>query len=222
MKILIVPFDPLMYMNDIDRDIAKQSTLGYEEIRDSLCVELDRTVGNYLHMKYNAVAPYHMRLSESKKDMTAMHSYISFTYEKCKGKAERKTRTVIKGGQISNTSENNCRYMAAKIKDQEGFDALVTKYKAFLVVFINQFEIKNDFASPEAASRGEIARRINVHYSIVNAKGKHVDGGIATTLAPSQTNNIKLLSNENFTNISYDIMKSLEQSTRLKTVTQTE
>jgi hypothetical protein len=61
-----------------------------------------------------------------------------------------------------------------------------------------------------------MTRYVHVHYSILNANGKNIGGGVAKSIAPTKTINIKNISNENFTNISYEIMRNVDQAGSLK------
>jgi hypothetical protein len=210
-KVVLVPFDPILYYSEIDRDLAKTNGLKFEEIRDKFRTNLDLHVGMFLKTQYEVVAPLR-DVEEVRKDLNIIYSGIAFNYaalkeEKATGN-HKSTRSEIKNGQVVQIDNSGPKYMSTVIKDPKLLTYLNSKYGSTMYVFLTQFEILNDMSDPIAVATGRYSRYVRVHYSILNQDGKSISGGIVKSMIPTDLYDIKKISDSSFRDIGQQIVNA--------------
>jgi len=191
LNVMVVPFDPILYSSDIDREIGRREGFAFEEIREKFRYSLDFTIGSYLKTNYFVIAPLRERDEVVKTDLAYLFSSVNYNYQAIpSGSVEGKTEgvethkrsssskqdksTILKNGQITTTTNPGEKFMCTVIKDKEALTYLNKKYKTDYYLFINQFEIKTDLANIQLNKQ-----LLKVHYSVFDNKGKLINGGIA-------------------------------------------
>lgn len=186
-KLILVPFDPILYNSEIDREIAKKHNLTFEQIRDKFRVDLDLHMGMFLKTRFEVVAPLREKDESVKRDLDVIYKGIAFNYVALKAENAPKTksnRTEIKNGQIIEIDNSGPKYMSTVVKDAKLLPYLNGKYGSELYVFITQFEIRNDLSDQLALARGEYSRFVLVHYSILDNDSKQLQGGVSRVQIP--------------------------------------
>ena len=199
-KIMIVPFEPKLYMSDIDQKINQQTKWDFETIRENFRHQLDAQ----LKLKFQSISPVVSFYSDSAK----MAKDLEFTYKSTNisydlvakptdAEAVNKKQTGIKNGQVVVEMNNDKKFMNTKITNAELLSYLNKKYATDYFVFINELDIKNDMSSYDM-TQDLYQREITVHYSILDKTGKTITAGIATSRFSSKENTPKKIVSQNF------------------------
>ena len=78
--------------------------------------------------------------------------------------------------------------MNSTVPDTAFYKSLLTKYHADYLLSINQFEIKTNYKSCIDIANRIYRRELMIHYSLLDANGKVVQGNFVTTYFPSNSN----------------------------------
>lgn len=202
-KIMIIPFEPKLYMSDIDMKINKQTKWKFEQIRENFRKQLNAQ----LKLKLQSIAPVVSFYSDSvkrAKDLAYIYQSTNLSYDLISDPNQGHVPLVqekgIKNGQLAVEVNTDKKFMNTKIAEPKLLDYLITKYKTDYFVFINQLDIKNDPDSYDLAT-DIYQREITVHYSIIDKEGKNISAGIATSRFSSKENEPKKIVSENFSPI---------------------
>lgn len=202
-KIMIVPFEPKLYMSDIDQKVNQQTKWDFETIRENFRHQLDAQ----LKLKFQSVAPVISFYSDSakmSKDLEFTYKSTNISYDLVEkptdANSTNKKQSGIKNGQITVEMNNDKKFMNTKITNNELMPYLNKKYYADYFVFINELDIKNDMSSYDI-TQDLYQREITVHYSILDKTGKTITAGIATSHLSSKENNPKKIISQCFSPI---------------------
>lgn len=213
-SILLVPFDPILYNSEIDRELAKHNNLNYDQIREKFRTELDLQVGMFLKGRYDVIAPYREKDETIREDLKVIYAGIAFNYAPLKtaqGKAPKSSRSELRNGQIVEVDNSGHKFMSTVIKDEKLLPYLNNKYGALYYVFMTQFEIKNDMSDPQAVAMGRYSRNVMVHYNILDPEGKMVYGGIAKANVAVNEYDIKKIAVATLREIAIQVSNSMPQ-----------
>jgi hypothetical protein len=213
-KIMIIPFEPKLYMSDIDMKINEQTKWKFEKIRENFRQQLN----TQLKLNLQSIAPVVSFYSDSvkmAKDLSYIYRSTSLSYDLISNPNEVKAPATkhngIKNGQLVVEVNLDKKFMNTKINDSKLLSYLNTKYKTEYFVFINQFDIKNNLDTYDIAT-DIYQREITVHYSILDKTGKNISAGIATSNFSSKENEPKRIALQNFPPISSYIATKLASS----------
>ncbi|MGZ4035032.1 MAG: hypothetical protein ACXVPU_00065 [Bacteroidia bacterium] len=202
-KIMIVPFEPKLYMSDIDQKINQQTKWGFETIRENFRHQLDAQ----LKLKFQSISPVVSFYSDSakmSKDLEYVYKSTNISYDLVSKPTEatkvNKQQSGIKNGQVAVEMNNDLKFMNTKITNNELLSYLNKKYSVDYFIFINELDIKNDMNSYDI-TQDVYQREITVHYSILDKTGKTITAGIATSKFSSKENLPKKIVAQNFSPI---------------------
>lgn len=192
-KICIVPFEPKLYMSDIDKKINEQTKWDWETIRENFRHQLDAQ----LKLKLQSTMPVLSFYSDSakmSKDLEYTYKSTNLSYDLVNKPTEAKKaneqQSGISNGQITVEQNNDKKFMNTKLTNAEALTYLNKKYQTEYFIFINELDIKNDMSSYDMAS-DTYQREVTVHYSIIDKTGKTMNAGIATSRFSSKENSPK-------------------------------
>lgn len=214
-KMMLIPFEPRMYMSEIDFAINKETKLNSKQIkavfRDGINEQL-----------YKALKPQHMVVDlmddtvKTKKDLGDVYQYLVLEYMKVPDQAnykppvKEKQEGVVKNGQIVDESNNDERFMNAKIKNATLVPYLYSKYKSDIFIFINQLDIKaSNSGGPADVATTDGFRRLSVHYTVYTYDAKEINSGIAETQFPVAINDPKKIVNSYFSKLAQIITERI-------------
>lgn len=191
-KTLIIPFEPDMYMSDMDREIGGVNQLNQPQIVERFRIAFDRVLDNTLQLKHETHSLLHDETSASESQLVEIYSGISFVFTPIKrNEKERliskvvpkkqapKKEATIKNGEVYTVRDTIERYMKTILIDTTLLERLHEKTKAENFLFINQFELRNSFEDVMQLQNDTYERELRVHYSVLNREGKELSGGIA-------------------------------------------
>jgi len=217
-KVLIIPFEPRLYMGEIDRQINLETNLSAKEIRFKFRDGLnDQIYKAFRSAKFGALDLMEDTL-KYKKDLTDIYQYLSYDYLKVpdqknyKPPVREKESKKVEKGQLNVETNSDARFMNARITNPKVMSALSTKYRSDLFIFINQLDIKASgskdplYLGPESENR-----RITVHYTIINSQGKEINSGLVEEEFDPSLNNPKKIVDKHFSRIALTLVERVNK-----------
>lgn len=214
--VLIVPFEPFMYISEIDRQVGLENNLDGKAVKSEFAKALDLYLYQTFNEQFQVLSFYFME-DDVEQDLTYVYRSRKLEYEvlpeestpkaeeKLKGIQTKLLKTFKKeedesayGGQIVTERDEKNKFMNAIISDQKVVDSLNNRYNASLYLLINQLEFRNvygDFTQMEGNTYDRIAK---VHYTLYSRRGTVVSKGLATTPFPASDNNLESITSTYF------------------------
>lgn len=193
-KVMLIPFEPKLYMSEVDRAINAETDLTAKQIKHKLRDGLNEQLGKaFKNLKYGVVDLMDDTVKYS-KDLLGIYQYLSYSYQKVpnqenyKAPEKEKKETTIEKGQLNVETNSDARFMNAKITNPKVVPYLYSKYKTDLFVFVNQLDI---IAAGSATrfSDGSTNRKIILHYTVYTFDAKEINSGIAEVEFEPELNN---------------------------------
>ncbi len=192
-KICIVPFEPKLYMSEIDQKINQQTKWDWETIRENFRQQLDAQLKLKLQTTYSVLS-FYADSAKMAKDLEYTYKSTDLAYDLVSKPSDAKTpgksKTGVSNGQITVEQNTEKKFMNTKLTNTEVIDYLNKKYLSEYFVFINELDIKNDLDSYDI-NTDTYQREVTVHYSILDKTGKTINAGIATSKFSSKENSPK-------------------------------
>lgn len=231
-KVLVIPFHEMRYyFSDCDKVIAEESKLEVPDVRRSFMLGLDYATEARFEKRYEPINLVQMKDSVDKEKMEAFYENVSYAYEAPKrftrkqeggifgsvkkkfkrvgSKKDKEEKTLNEEESYTTLAAGDKEYMKLNWKNSEYLDALVSTYEPELIVTINQFEIKTDYARCIDRDLGKYARKIKVHYNVFRPNGKMLYGDVVTAHYESTSDDINQIIMDNFGFLADYIMASL-------------
>ncbi len=193
-KVLVIPFEPKLYMSEIDHKINTETKLNQKEIKEAFRKSINAELARALKQKYE-VLDLLKDTVKYKKDILNIYKNITFSYEKVPDQANYKAPIeekgkkdpTIKNGQILVETNTEARFMNAKVTGAALIPSLYAKYKTDLFLFVNQLDV---FSGQAAASNigTSTERIITLHYTVFTVDAKEINSGICSVKFPSDIN----------------------------------
>lgn len=206
-KICLIPFEPKLYMSEIDQKINQQTKWDWETIRENFRKQIDSQLKLKLQSSFSVVS-FYADSAKMAKDLEYTYKSTSLSYDLVSkpsdAKTESKTQNGISNGQITVEQNSDKKFMNTKLTNVEVLTYLNKKYLSEYFIFINELDIKNDMNSYDITS-DTYQREVTVHYSILDKTGKTISAGIATSRFSSKENNPKKIVSQCFSPIAANI-----------------
>jgi hypothetical protein len=207
-KVMLIPFEPKLYMSEIDYNINQETKLTGKEIkykfRDGLNEQLYKAFKN---AKYGVLDLMEDTV-KYKKDIEGIYQYLSYEFQKVPDQnnyqppKKEKEQKKIEKGQLNVESNTDARFMNAKLTNGKVVPLLSGKYKTDVFVFINQLEIKSSTnRGPAELGEGNGNRKIVVHYTVYTLDAREINSGIAEEEFEVTLNNPKKIIDKHFAKI---------------------
>ncbi|HEV7230761.1 MAG TPA: hypothetical protein VGO45_05505 [Bacteroidia bacterium] len=173
-KVLLIPFDPKMYMSDIDRSINRETKMDFKEIRDAFRSGIDNQLNSRFRTNYTVISLLRDTV-KTKKDLLFIYKSTGYKYTVTQGKEKETGQKNISKGQLTvPVRGDEERYMRTVINQPGLLEAMNKKYGAELFVFISEIDLKNT-----VPAEGGNEREAAVHFTVYDLAGKQVGGGLA-------------------------------------------
>lgn len=207
-KIMLIPFEPKLYLSEIDHNINIETKLTGKEIRYKFRDGLnDQLYKAFKGVKYNVLDLMEDTV-KYKKDIEGIYQYLSYEFQKVpdqnnyKPPTKEKEQKKIEKGQLNVESNTDARFMNAKVTNAKVVPLLFGKYKTDVFVFINQLEIKSSTnRGPAELGEGNGNRKIVVHYTVYTHDAKEINSGVAEEEFEVSLNNPKKIIDKHFSKI---------------------
>jgi len=192
-KIMIVPFEPKLYMSEIDKKVNEQTKWNFNQIRENFRHQLDIQ----LQQKFKShatVISFYKDSTKMAKDLSYLYSATRHSYDlidkPSTAATKKETLKGIKNGQVEVEMNEDKRFFNAIVDDSDVLAYFNKKYNTEYFVFINQLDIKNDPSSYNITT-ASYQRKVDIHYTIVDKNNNLVAAGIASSNFSSKENNPK-------------------------------
>lgn len=193
-KIMIVPFEPKLYMSQVDHKFNAETKQTQKQIKESFRRGVNRELAAALKQNYE-VLDLMKDTAKHRKDIENIYRSLTYSYDKVpdqsnyKAPVSEKTKTEsIKHGQLVIETDPNARFMNAKIRSAALIPSLFAKHKADLYLFVNQLDILSTTVGNSAT--GTLSERIiTVHYTLYTVDAKEIQSGICSVKFPPDANN---------------------------------
>lgn len=223
-KVMLIPFEPRMYMSEIDHMINKETKLNGKQIKAAFRDGINEQLYKSLKSQY-VVIDMIDDTTKTKKDLGEIYEHLVLEYMKVPDQAhykppvKEKQEQTIKNGQIIDETNTDARFMNAKIDNPTLVPYLYHKYKCDLYVFINQLDIKSSTTrgAMDMSAPSDGFRKLIVHYTVYTYDAKEINSGIAETQFPVTINDPKKIVTGYFSKIAQIITDRINLALTPKT-----
>jgi hypothetical protein len=217
-KAMLIPFEPKLYMGEVDRSINAETKLSAKEIkykfRDGLNDQLYKA---FKAAKYNVVDLME-DTTKYKKDLEGIYQHLSYEYLKVPDqnnykvpKKEKEEKKVDKGQLVVETNSDK-RFMEARISNPKVVPSLYSKYKTDVFVFINQLDVlASGSKDPGDPGEGNPNRKIVVHYTVYTFDAKEINSGVVEEYFDPALNNPKKIIDLHFSKIARTLVQRVNK-----------
>lgn len=216
-KILLVPFEPKMYMSQIDHKINAETKWSQQKIKANFRDGVDEQLYKKLKQHFDVISLLDDTV-KYKKDLFKIYQHLTYKYEKVPDQEHYtapksdKEKPTIKNGQLVVETNTDARFMNAKITSAALVPELFAKYKTDLFVFINQMDITAG-ETPASGDFGTQAQRtITLHYTVYTVDAKEINSGTCSVKFPVDVNNPTKIISSYISKIAEEINRRIEKA----------
>jgi len=221
-RILLLPFNPDMYLSDIEQDIMQNTKMSPEEYRVYFRRVLDLKIQGELKSYRPTVSLMGDQEGEDKKELKVFYGQAGYSYIEPVGKGLGKVtdkkkslfekKTAEDKAPLYITTRGDDKFMNAAISDMKYFNELMTTNNCNYLVSINQLEFKTNYSSCIDLSRKLYRREVIVHYSIWDANSRLIGGNFLVVYFPSDVNKPQEIADKTFKSISETLLTQLKEA----------
>jgi hypothetical protein len=180
-KILLVPYQSMMYFSDADKDIARYSGCDESHVRNSIANSLEIDLYHRLLVHFDAVSLLRATSLNGEEDLRRIYAATSYTlYEGYKNKSKKNELESVKKVLKSITRKKpdnpfhitDSLVMVASIGSEEVFSYLQKKHHEKYVLFITQVELNTDQKNMIEWTKQQYQRTFTIHYNLFDFTGK--------------------------------------------------
>jgi hypothetical protein len=211
-KIMLVPFEPQMYMGDIGEKIYMESKWSFKQLSEYFRHQLDNQLKLKLQSIESPVVSFYSDSVKTSKDLRYIYESTTIAFDVMDKPSaptvQNKKQQGVKNGQLAVEASSDKKFTTAKFNNTELIPFLAKKYKSEYFVFINELDIKTVMESYDVAT-DTYQREVTVHYTIVDDMSKLVAAGAVTYTFSSKVNDPKKIVSQTFAPIASYIAAKL-------------
>lgn len=227
-SVLIIPFEPKLYISDIDNQLAKQNGMMFQEIKAKFRAALDQNIFITLKNYFTPLSFYTLNEEEARTELSYIYNSIGYKYEVLEIEAEEKTKggkfsnkfkkddksekyveASVQNGQVVSRVDNREKYMKTVLSNTELINNLNKKYQAEYYIFVNELDIKRGAEEQYLGGAKNNDREIKVHYTIFDKNEKEVNSGAIITAFDGNENDINKIIKSQFGLIAEKIVSKI-------------
>jgi hypothetical protein len=220
-KIMVIPFEPQMYMGDIGEKIYIENKLNFKQLSEYFRHQLDNQLKLKLQSISAPIVSFYIDSAKTAKDLEYIYKSTSLSFDPIDKPVAptvaNKKQNNIKNGQLAVEISSDKKFTNAKFTSKELIPDLHKKFNSEYFVFINELDIKTEMESYDLAT-DSYQREVTVHYTIVDDVSKLIDAGAATYRFSSKVNDPKKIVNQTFSPIAAYISAKLNAAINPKPV----
>ncbi len=212
-KVLLIPFEPKLYMGEIDHHINAETKLTARQIKYKFRDGLNEQLYKAFKISQYGVLDLMDDTIKYKKDLEDIYQHLGYDYQRVPNqenysppKKEKEEKKIDKG-QVTVETDGEKRFMNAKLNSPKIMPYFFSRYKTDVFVFINQLDIKSA-GSSDATTMGMPGgkRKISVHYTVYTSDGKEINSGLAEEEFDQELNNPKKIIEKHFSKLASTIV----------------
>lgn len=221
-KILLLPFNPDMYLSDIEQDIIQNTKMNPDEYRAYFRRALDSKIQGELKSYRPTVSLMGDQEGDDKKELREFYAQAGYSYlepvGKGVGKVSEKKKSLFdkksaeEKAPLYITTRGDAKFLNAAVTNNEFFKGLLSSNGCNYVVSINQFEIKTNYSACIDLSRKLYRRELIIHYSIWNANAKLISGNFLVVYFPSDVNKPQELVEKTYKSIAEALLQQVKEA----------
>lgn len=184
-RVIIIPYQSMMYFSDADQDIAHFSKSDERTTRNQMRNDVDANVYHQLLAQFDAISLMRATSLNGEEDLTRIYGATRYTvyskqmkqeYSKEKG-VEEKSSVKKFMDQFSRKQKDQTFWvsdsavMLGMIGDPDIFKTLSQKYNEKYILFITQFEINTSNKNTLEWMKQKYVREFTVHYNLLDRGG---------------------------------------------------
>jgi hypothetical protein len=178
----IIPFQNNYYHSEVDRALAINEELNFNQLRDRLRNELDRQLYSALKENFDIIS----FLKEDTEEEREMMNYIFYStasqYTQV-GNDEEVNRRLLANGQLVETSKPEGKtYMKTIIHHPPLLQTMKKANPSDWFLFIGELDI----LLPKNIDENKNLRNINVHYTLFDSDMMVLDSGVISETIPAK------------------------------------
>jgi hypothetical protein len=218
-KILILPFNPELYLSDAEQDLILHNKKSPELYRQFFRSSLDLKILG----EVKSIVPAYSIMQDTslgaREELSLFYSQCGYKYEnpigpsRNKEKDEKKKSGLLKKKEEEVpsfiTTRGDAKFMNAEISDTSFYGYLMSQYDADIALSINQFEIKTNFNSCIDIANKIYRRELIIHYTIFDRTAKIVAGNYAVAYFPSNSNKDSEIAEITFSEVAKEIREHI-------------
>lgn len=184
-KVILVPFQNMMYFSDADLDIARISKTDPDKIRQKIRLETENNCYHQLLSQFEVISLLRANTTNGEADLNRIYAATRYTvfsnfdqetYHKQTATAltlqlKKITERFKKQNKEQTFWTNDSAVMLADIGDRDLFAFLNKKYNNDYVLFITQFEINTSNKNTLEWLKQEYNREYTIHYNLFDKNG---------------------------------------------------
>ncbi len=208
-RVLVVPFDPRIYLNDATAITAKETGETHDEIMHFYRREFNRMLNVSLMDSCIIVDLLSDDTRQARQDISDLYSGIGYQmkpkmqnrpehpddepkqgfFQKITAKrqekqiAERENTKLHQGEIVSKRASNENHYVHIHFTNKEVLSEISRRRGIDLFLFINQFEIKGVYETYMSGNQ-DLTRNFRVHFSMYDSMGNLTHGSYGITEIP--------------------------------------
>jgi hypothetical protein len=212
-SVMVVPFEPKLYMSEIDQKINQQTKWTFDQMREFFRHQLDNQLKLKLQSVESPVLTFYTDSAKTSKDLGYIYKSTTISFDvvdhPTAPTVENKKQTGIKNGQLAVEQSSDKKFTNVKLNNKELIPFLSKKYKTHYFVFVNELDIKTVEGSYDLSS-DSYQREVTVHYTIIDENSKLISAGAATATFNSKINDPKKIVSLTFAPIATYIAGKLD------------
>ncbi|MBK8848103.1 MAG: hypothetical protein IPO27_16820 [Bacteroidetes bacterium] len=220
-NVIVLPYNPLYYMSDADRDVAEQSKDDIKKIRNDFNEISEQALYKALSVNFNPISLF--QNSDKHNDLKAMMQMLSYEYsrpETDRNEEYKKPMQMLKDALTIKSedevqgfvnTDQTTQYMRAVLTKPEIAREIAKKYEAEYFVILTQFEIKTNYKTCIDIANKLYQRELIWHFTIYDRQGNFKTGNYAKALFPSTKSDAGVIIGNLFPFISSIVATHLQQ-----------
>jgi hypothetical protein len=184
-KVLIVPYQSMMYFSDADPDIARFSKQDEMHVRNTMRSNVESNVYHQLLSSFEAISLMRAASLNGEQDLNRIYGATRYTlYSREMKQAYMDEKGVKETSAVQNLLNkfsrkskdqtfwvNDSTTMLAMIGDPELFKYLNKKYNENYILYLTQFEINTNNKNTIEWLKQDYKREFTLHYNLFDKSG---------------------------------------------------
>ncbi|MCF8257994.1 MAG: hypothetical protein K9J06_10585 [Flavobacteriales bacterium] len=179
-KLLVVPFEDKMFFTDVMKEMVQGSGLNPDAVVNTLRNGVQLSIRASMTDSLE-IGTFLSSDSLPPEGLVKLYEQMSYRYLPMHPTAKRSgpKKSGIEHGQVKTVRDTTTRYMSSTLKDAAVLESFHATYGFDRFLLLSQMDVRMDLSNPELSIiNGN--RTLAVHYTVLDAKGNPLSGGVAS------------------------------------------